>query len=248
MQFNHKKILTLYIFCNLWYYFYMDEITRRKLRAVGAIAVLVAAACSIFFVFYQIKEKKNTTLRLRAFYSDMVQTLQLSMNMNFTPDIWEFKRGYRNVDIINNYIAQYMQVQKNCVSVPGDCFPETNYKNFTDKPTDVNLSKIPSFVLKNGISLAFETISSCKKRNAVCAIVYVDMNSVDEPNTFGKDLFVFMLVNSKQRPFLPYNINVSKEKLMGDPKIGCNKEAEMPMYCSAYLYDNDWIMDKSYPW
>lgn len=226
----------------------MDEITRRKLRAVGAIAVLVGVVCAIFFAFYQIREKKNTTMRLRAFYSDMVQTLQLSMNLNFTPDIWEFKGGYRNVDIINNYIVNYLKVEKNCVATPDGCFPETNYKNFTNKPTDVNLSQIPSVVLKNGISVAFETISKCKKQDSVCAIVYVDMNSIAEPNTFGKDLFVFMLLNSKQRPFLPYNINVAKEKLSSDPKMGCNKEAEMPMYCSAYLYDNDWIMDKTYPW
>ena len=226
----------------------MDEITKRKLRAVGAIAVFITAALSIFFFFYQIKEKKNTTMRLRSFYSDMVQTLQFSMNLNFTPDIWEFKGGYRNVDVINNNIVQYLKVEKNCVADGGDCFPDVLYKNFKNKPTKVNLSSLPSVVLNNGIAIAFETISKCKKKDAVCSIVYVDLNSVKEPNTFGKDLFVFMLLNSKQRPVLPYNINVAKEKLSTDPKIGCNKEAEMPMYCSAYIYDNDWLIDDKYPW
>lgn len=226
----------------------MDDITKRKLRAVGAIAVLVGMVLAIFFVFYQIREKKNTTLRLRSFYSDMHQTLQFSMNLNFTPDIWGFKSGYRNADIINNFIAHYMRVEKNCVADPGGCFPDTYYKNFKNEPTKVNLSKIPSFVLNNGIAIAFETISKCKKEDSVCSVVYVDMNSVEEPNTFGKDLFVFMLLNSKQKPFLPYNIKMSRDKLINDPKLGCNKEAEMPMYCSAYLYDNDWIMDNNYPW
>lgn len=226
----------------------MDEITKRKLRAVGAIAVLVGVVLAIFFAFYRIKEKKNTTMRLRSFYSDMQQTLQYSMNLNFTPDIWGFKGGYRNADIINNYIVQYLRVEKNCVADGGDCFPDEFYKNFKNKPTKVNLSKLPSIVLNNEIALAFETISKCKKNNSVCAIVYVDMNSVKPPNTFGKDLFVFMLLNSKQTPFLPYNINVAKEKLYEDTKLGCNKEAEMPMYCSAYIYDNEWIMDKNYPW
>lgn len=226
----------------------MDEITKRKLRAVGAIAVLVGVVLSIFFSFYKIKEKKNTTMRLRSFYSDMQQTLQFSMNLNFTPDVWGFKGKYRNVNTINNYIAQYLRVEKNCVAEADGCFPDVFYKNFMNKPTKVNLSNIPSVVLNNNIAIAFETISSCKKPESVCAVVYVDMNSVQPPNTFGKDLFVFMLLNSKQKPFLPYNMKLPREVLIEDTKLGCNKEAEMPMYCSAYLFDNDWIMDKKYPW
>lgn len=226
----------------------MDETTRRKLRAVGAIAVLVVAVLSIFFVFYQIREKKNTSMRLRSFYSDMHQTLQFSMNLNDKPEYWGFKRGYRNANVINSYLANYLRVAENCIEKEGSCFPKENYSNFTTKPTKVNLYQLPSVKLNNGISIAFETISQCKKQESVCALVYVDINSIDKPNMFGKDLFVFMLANSKKTPFLPYNIRVKKEDLLGDKKFGCNIEAEIPMYCSAYLYDNNWQIDKNYPW
>lgn len=226
----------------------MDELTKRKLRAVGAIAVLVVAVLSIFFVFYQIKEKKNTSMRLRSFYSDMHQTLQFSMNINDTPEYWGFKKGYRNANSITSYIANYLRVAENCVHVEGSCFPKENYKNFLNKPTNINLAQLPAVKMKNGISVAFETISSCKKKEAVCALVYVDINGDAKPNMFGKDLFVFMLANSKKTPFLPYNIRVSKNDLLLDKKFGCNKEAELPMYCSAYIYNNSWQITKNYPW
>lgn len=226
----------------------MDELSKSKFRAVGAIAVFIIAALSIFFVFYQAREKKNASMRLRSFYSDMHQTLQFSMNLNDTPEYWSFKKGYRNANSINSYIANYLRVSETCVHVEGSCFPSNNYKNLADKQTKVNLSQLPSVRLKNGMSLAFETISSCKKKESVCALVYVDINGNATPNKFGKDLFVFMLANSKKTPFLPYNIRVDKHLLKYDKKFGCNKTAELPMYCSAYIYDNNWQISKDYPW
>lgn len=232
----------------IWYYYPMDDIQSKKMRAVGALAVLVIAILTIFFTFLNAREKKNTSLILRMFYSDMAQTLQFSMNTNGAPGEWGWHGGYKNADLINNYLANYLRVSENCVKDKGSCFPDINYKNLNEKPTSINLSKLPSIKLHNGISIAVESISSCRKKNSPCALVYVDINGIEEPNMFGRDLFVFMIVNSNSVPFLPYNSRIPQEQYSDNKKYGCNKTSDIAMYCSALIYSKGWTIDKTYPW
>lgn len=226
----------------------MDEFTKEKFRALGAIAVIILAILLLFFIFYHQREKKNIAMKLRLFFSDMTQTMQYSMNINGQPGEWDWHAGYKNADVINNYIASYLRVAENCVKTVGNCFPDSEYKNLSKDYTNVNLYKLPALKLQNGISLAFETISSCKKDRQICAVVYVDMNGIDPPNMFGKDLFVFTIINSSATAFLPYNLSVKSDNLTVDEKMGCNKSALLPMYCSALLYIKNWNIDSKYPW
>ena len=226
----------------------MDEISRDKFRAVGAIAVLVIAILAIFFIFYQQREKKNTAMRLRLFFSDMTQTMQFSMNINGPPGEWSWHGGYKNADVINNYLGNYLRVSENCVNKSGNCFADVNYKNLKKHDTGLNLYKLPSLKLQNGVSLAFETVGSCKSNNKICALVYADINGGESPNILGKDLFIFTIVNSNASAFLPYNLSVDADLLIKDEKYGCNKNAEIPMYCSGLLYTKNWSIDSKYPW
>lgn len=226
----------------------MDEISRDKFRAVGAIAVLVIAILAIFFIFYQQREKKNTAMKLRLFFSDMTQTMQYSMNINGPPGEWGWRAGYKNADIISNYIAGYLRISENCVTTIGNCFSDVEYKNLRRDYTNVNLYKLPALTLQNGISIAFETISSCKSQGKICALVYADINGSNPPNVFGKDLFIFTIINSSAAAFLPYNLSIKSNDLTVDEKLGCNKSALIPMYCSGLLYTKNWSIDSKYPW
>ena len=226
----------------------MDEIQRRKLRAVGAIAVLVIVILFIFFIFLQEREKKNNVIRLKMFYADMAQTLQFSMNSNGPPGDWGWHAGYRNANVINNYIVNYLRVSKNCVAANGDCLPKLNYRTLGKRPTKVNLSSLPSVKMNNGISFAVETVKSCKKQNSTCAIFYVDVNGEKKPNMFGRDLFAFELVNSTSIPFAPYKVNTDKNTLLTDSNYGCNHTSNIALYCCALIYSNSWSIGKKYPW
>lgn len=226
----------------------MDDIQRKKLRAVGALAVLVIAILTIFFLFLNAREKKNTALILRMFYSDMSQTFQFSMNTNGSPGEWGWHGGYKNAELINTYIAHYLRISENCIKKEGSCMPDVDYKSLNGKSANINLSKLPSVRLNNGIAFAVESIGSCKKTNSPCALVYVDINGVEEPNTFGKDLFVFMIVNSNSVPFIPYNVHLSQDDIVHHTKYGCSKKSEIAMYCSALIHSKGWVIDKNYPW
>lgn len=125
----------------------MDDIQRKKLRAVGALAVLVIAILTIFFLFLNAREKKNTALILRMFYSDMSQTFQFSMNSNGAPGEWGWHGGYKNADLIDSYIAHYLRYQKNALKKQALACLMLIIMTLNGKSANINLSKLPSVSL-----------------------------------------------------------------------------------------------------
>lgn len=226
----------------------MDDFLRTRFRSVGAVTILVIAVFFIVLLFVQFREKKDTSMRLKVFYSEIVQSLLLSKNNNGVPGEWGWKPGYRNVDLLNNNFFSYLQVEENCASEQGTCIPKVSYKSIKEKETSVNLYKFPSVRLKNGISLAVETIGKCTRTNEACALVYIDLNNLEEPNAFGKDLFVFLIINSGTVAFVPYDYSLSESVLKNDVTYGCNKISKAAMYCAAYLAKNGWTINSEYPW
>lgn len=226
----------------------MDEYLKKRLSILGVLAILVAIICVLVSYVAQAKVKKNTAMVLRGFYSDMAQSMQFSMNSNGPPGDWGWRPGYKNIDLLSSYLVNYLKIGKNCISEKGECMPDVNYKTLGDRPTSVNLHKFPAVQLNNGISFAIEAVSKCQKQGSICAVVYADLNGVKEPNMFGQDLFVFLIVNSNSVAFVPYNARLPKSVLSEDKKYGCSKTSELAMYCSALLYANAWTIDNNYPW
>ncbi len=247
MQFiiSYKNLLIFYKYYNI---VFMDEHTKEKLRSVGAVAVLVIAILTIFFIFSYQREKKDMSMKLRLFFSDMTQTLQFSMNSNGAPGEWGWRAGHKNYNLIMNNIASNLRLSQNCLDSTGACFIDEEYKNFKGRSTGVNLSSLPSIILQNGIAIAMNAVSACKRDGQTCAFLYVDLNGKEKPNVFGKDLFVFMIVNSSATAFIPYNMSLNINTLINDEKFGCNKNSKIPMYCSAVLYTKNWSIDSKYPW
>lgn len=226
----------------------MDEFLQSRFRAVGAVTVLVLAIFFIVLLFVQYREKKDTAIKLKIFYSDIVQALLISKNYNSVAGEWGLKPGYKNVEILNNNLFHYLKVKENCAQKPGTCMPDTKYKSIKEKQTNINLYNFPSVSLQNGISIAVETIGKCKKSNEPCAIIYTDLNGPEEPNAFGKDLFVFLMINHQSVAVLPYNNSLSTDELRNNAKFGCNENADVAMNCCALIARKGWRIDKKYPW
>lgn len=226
----------------------MDDYLKKRFRVIGVVTILIVAIFFIVLLFVQFREKKNTSIRLRVFYSEIVQALLISKNSNGVPSEWGWKPGYKNKDLLTNYFFNYLKVEESCVDNPGKCIPKENYLSIKENKTNVNIYNFPSVKLKNGISIAVETVSKCKKKNSVCAIVYTDLNGVEEPNAFGKDLFVFVIINSGTVAFQPYNYSWTVDQLRYDTNYGCNKFSKAAMSCAALISKNNWNIDSKYPW
>ena len=225
----------------------MDRKYLKKIRVILVFLVIFITIFLIYFIFLHASEKKDVSMKLRMFFGDMSQAMQFSTNGNGSPGEWNWQPGYKNSVIINR-IAKNLRVDQSCVKTLGSCFVNSYYKNLNGASTLVNLYNLPSIHLFNGVSVAFETIGTCKNQGEQCALIYVDINGVDAPNAFGKDLFVFTIINSPSTTFIPYNMSVRPDSFTSDEKLGCNKYSAIPMYCSAFLYTKNWIIDSSYPW
>jgi hypothetical protein len=225
-----------------------DDFLESRMKNVGVICLIILVIFSIVIFFYRFKEKKDMTMKLKGFYSNMSQTFLYSKNINGQLAEWGWRPGYKNIALIRGNITSYLQVSDDCLEKPGKCMPDVSYKTINNVPTEINLFNHPSVKLKNGISFALEAVSSCEKPGSTCAVLYVDLNNIEPPNTFGKDLFVFLIINSETMPFVPYNAKLTALELLQDEKFGCNKKSKAALYCSAFLYSNGWSVDRRYPW
>lgn len=218
-----------------------------KYRVLGVVVLLIIVVSFIFFSFWSQREKKNVSFKLKLFYSDMFQTIQYSVNNNGPLAEWSWDTSDKDT-FLNDHIINYLRVSKKCLDSQNDCFPQKHYFNLNGLKTNVNLSKYPSVVLQNGISVAFKLNHNCSKKDSVCAFVFVDINGKENPNKFGKDLFVFVIENSEKIPFTPFKHVNDTYVFLTDKKYGCNKYSDMPMYCAAYLFTTNWSIDSRYPW
>ena len=219
----------------------------KKIRILSACIVIALVVLVLFFTFLSQREKTNASVKLKLFYSDMVQTMQYSVADNGSVADWNWKIKDK-AGFLNDYIIKYLRVSQNCLSSKGGCFSSRSYFNLAGLRTNYNLSKFPSVILQNGISLAFDLNNNCAKNDSVCATVFVDLNNKNEPNKFGKDLFVFVIKNTESVPFVPFKHVNDTSIFLNDKRYGCNKYAEMPMYCAAYLLSTNWFIDSNYPW
>lgn len=226
----------------------MDDFFSSRIRFVGVITILVIILCFAILFFVQYREKKNTSVKLKMFYSDLTQSVQFAMNTNGPPGEWGWRQGYKNIELLNYNLVNNLKISKNCIKEKGNCMPAVNYNTLKKRQTNINLQNLPSATIQNGITFAVEAVGDCHADDAICAIFYVDINGIEEPNTFGKDLFVFMLTNSTSVAFSPYNSQLPPETINEDEKYGCSDKSEVAMYCGARIYANGWSIDKKYPW
>lgn len=226
----------------------MDDFLKSRFRTVGVVTLLILVVFFVVLLFVQYREKKNTAFKLKVIYSDIIQSLLMSKNYNGVPGEWGWKPGYKNIDLIEFNVFSQLKIARNCLDTPGDCMPDVKYKSIKEKVTNVNLHNYPSVRLRNGIAIAIETVGKCKRDDQVCAFMYVDLNGYEEPNAFGKDLFLFQIVNNESAPLKVYGEGLSTSELISHEKFGCNKDASMALYCSALIKANEWKITSEYPW
>lgn len=225
----------------------MDSNTEKKFKSLGAIIVAILATFLLVAIFLQNKEKKDTSMKLKVLYNDANQALTYSKHTYGNLQNWGLVPGYKNANTLNKYIFNNLNVAQDCTNTNKNCFPSKNYKSIKNKKTNINLSQYPAVKLRNGVSIGIEIINNCNHEET-CAILYLDINNIEKPNTLGKDLFIFTITNTDRNIVMPYGHELTTETLLNDDKYGCNKNSEAALYCGAYILKNNWTIDKKYPW
>lgn len=116
-------------------------------------------------------------------------------------------------------LSSYFKVVKNCANSTSGCFSNnvsTRYDGSTVRNGTYDSTFYYRFISADGVAFSIRNYAqdgavsaNCANDygsgnvNNTCAIVYVDVNGLNGPNNFGRDIFAFYITNGKGPVFYP---------------------------------------------
>jgi prepilin-type N-terminal cleavage/methylation domain-containing protein len=119
-----------------------------------------------------------------------------------------------HIGMVNKYCSKLNCIKKcSAGAISGNCFPVLPIKNLqgTDY-TNYNLNNYEGAVLSNGMMIVVQAdksnscnwVSVTKNGNSIgCSSINIDINGFKGPNTFGRDIFMFVI---SKNGIVPYGI------------------------------------------
>ena len=185
------------------------------LITLGIIGVVAAMTMPTLI---QKNQEKVTITKLKKMYSILSQAYLYAVEDNGTPDLWGFGNrdagaeeddvSYQanNSLIVRDKLFQNVKSLKKCdKALSKDECGLSNTYYFENKTVDSELntksSGVASIDGSNIIVIAnsgncTEVRGTGKYLSNVCAIIYLDINGSNAPNTHGKDIFSFYLTKN----------------------------------------------------
>ncbi len=181
------------------------------LITLGIIGVVAAMTLPTLIQNYQ---DKATVSRLKKVYSELSQAYMMAYKDNEDPTNWGMSIAEKDDqgNIINSdgtknmgdLFSKYLNVTKNCGLDEG-CWYKGNVYSLNGKIYDSGSveerNDLYKIALADGTLIAFGGLSSdcsvirgnSKQLSNVCSWVIVDINGANRPNTYGIDLFEFLV-------------------------------------------------------
>lgn len=214
-----------------------------SLAVVGLIAVLVLPQIVKNF------ERRNTTVKLKHFYSLMQNALKLSQVDNGEMFTWNKEIVARDSE---NKLIMSDRVEKGEKFARSYILPYFSYVKAGVEQTQWAFEKnlvtdMEMFIvyLKNGSSFGF--------LNGDCINIYFDANGNNSPNKNGIDRFFYVLCTKDTPRHKDFVIKAGFQGYKKDRnyytrsllKSDCKSES---LYCTALLEYDKWIFKDDYPW
>lgn len=206
------------------------------LAIIGVVAVLTIPT------LIQSYKVKQASAQLKKFNSVMRQAVMLSEIENGSIFTW---KRHGNIEDENNeadYSANALEATEYFNTYLA------NYIKYASLETPGQSG--------NEVYLKFLDGSGVKIHNGGCLDLYYDLNAENPPNTYGKDIFIFLLCNDKieaknylgseNNYFGAYNgIKYDNNINSREDLLDACKEA--PSYCSLLLQYDNWEFKEDYP-
>lgn len=180
------------------------------LITLGIIGIVSAMTMPALVGKYQ---EKSTVTRVKKFYSMMSQALNFAIAEHGTVDTWEY---YNDGTTFNKqssiefaeYFKKYLKISKDCGPNSG-CLANTEIKYLNDsgKWSNYDSTNHYKMILADGSYLWLRNhYKNCLEVDGVtpnvCGLLWLDINGKNQPNTFGKDVFVFYILKDRIIPHL----------------------------------------------
>ena len=191
-------------------------------------------------------KKQETISRLKKAYSIINQALKLSEAQNGEYSQWEDGQALGADVYLQKYWLPYFNVLKICYSAE-ECGYTSDFPYKELKGTQSALlftgynSRIP-FITTDGIVyiISIATGGDANTPGTESSLIYIDINGSKNPNTIGKDVFLFQRVNGKG--ILPYYYNQVSNVI----NSSCSKTGNGNT-CATKLIRNGWKFSEDYP-
>ena len=211
------------------------------LITLGIIGIIAALTIPGVIEGYK---KKETVAKLQKAYTLLNQALKLSEAKYEEYEYWESGANFATAeDYLKMYWTPHFKVAAYCYT-PEKCGYKSNtpYKNSNGRANGTvfyrNNYRLP-FVTVDG------TVYTISIRGASdgspLEILWVDLNSSNDPNQYGKDVFFFERVAKKG--ILPYGWDKTDEEISRD----CS-HTNVGYYCAAKIMRDGWKIKDDYPW
>ncbi len=224
------------------------------LIAVGIIGVVASIMIPQVVVSYS---KKVTVNKLKKNYSVIQQAIKRSELDNEPVTTWDtslkgqefFEKYFKNYFNNTTAISTNELIQKTELS-PRKLLNGQNYagRTYTDNTNAIHF-------LNNDGSLI-----TIHKEPATIGTLWIgiDVNGLKEPNTIGKDTFLFVFTTQYGlRPIGDLGTknsggnevcnNCTRNKLIGTEKCACNRQKN-GYWCTYLIMNDNWEIRKDYPW
>lgn len=189
-------------------------------------------------------QTQTTVTSLKKAYSVLSSAYTLAVQENGTPDNWDLvaindPTGSKN---IMSSLAPHLKIIKNCGTDAG-CFPPSvNYKFLHGGVWGIldNEPYRAKAMLADGSLIAINSFGSCAPTGmdsvlqTLCGVIYVDINGLKGPNTWGYDLFPFYIAKDG---IVPYGTKTDTSTTFDN---GCkDKTIAAGTGCTAWVMYNE---------
>ena len=203
------------------------------LIALTVVGIISAVTVPVTISNYQ---RKALVLDLKKAYLDMDYNLTILQSENLRGKLSSSRFGKTKTEV-RDFLNENFKVTKNCDETAQPCFA-SSYKSISKTSEDLSLSGGSCILTKSGYALYVIPAPDSSQP----AVVYIDVNGAEPPNTGGRDMFKFNIYED-------YSIDVISpdEKLTGTAKTtretlftkNCTTST-VGQGCIGKLINDDW--------
>lgn len=189
------------------------KISKGLLLIISVIIVVVVATFIICKVRNQIIINKAKT---------GFEIIQIAYQNSLKKEKYVWDKKTTKTSQFGNKLVKYLPTEKNCeYDNEGVCYPRyVNFRNIYKDKTNLYIYNFYKIKLNNGMVVLTKVVSpDCTMERGRCATVMIDINGAKGPNTFGEDIYDFILTKDHVGLY-PMEADHVKRCLNG-PGLGC---------------------------
>ena len=192
------------------------------------LAIIGVVAALTLPTLIQKQQTKETSSRLKKFYSTIQQAIILSVNDNGPVEYW-------------NKPAMILNDAGGYDTATNDKLAEEFYDQYLSKYIKLSGRGYAHEDSRNRFETQFPDGSSAWWGNGGCIDIVFDANAGKKPNLLGYDRFTFLLCPTNKHPLTAYSTTLTREQA----KEKCKT---LPQYCSTVLQYDNWEFKEDYPY